>query len=378
MSALIDLSLSDFRSYAQASLRFDGASAYFFGPNGAGKTNLLEAISFFAPGRGLRSALAAEAGRREPGEAKGRAWGVSLQLEGALGPVQIGTGLERMGSTRRIVRIDGETVAPGRLLEHLRLVWLSPAQDRLFLDGRAERLKFFDRLVFADTPSHAVQVGLYEKALKARLRLLTEGQHDPVWLEGLEKQLSAAGIEILKARQATLETLQAEIDGRGDRPFPRAVLSLLGPSDGLARGKALGDLSEGDLMAGFLASRSRDGASGRSLYGPHRCDLYVLHREKNRPAAEGSTGEQKALILNLVLAQGARLSRVNSAPNPLILLDEVAAHLDPNRRAALFDETASLGLQTFFTGTEPALFDGLKGRALGVRVEAGGLHCMGE
>lgn len=372
-SALQSLALTDYRSYAAAELRAEGRSVFLFGPNGAGKTNLLEAISLLSPGRGLRGAALAEVGRRLPGEAVGRAWAVSAVVEGT----QIGTGVEAPGAARRIVRIEGETVPPGRLAEHLRPIWLTPAQDRLFLEAASERRRFFDRLVFAAEPIHAAHVGSYEKAMRERMRLLTaEEPADPSWLNALEARLAEAGALMAQARVRTLADLQAEIDTRGERPFPQARLALSGEWEQMAQtGADLAEI-EAKLAAALAAARPRDAAAGRALTGPHRGDLAVVHAQKDRPASECSTGEQKALILNLVLAQAARLSRAESAPNPILLLDEVAAHLDPLRRAALADEIAALGLQAFLTGTDEALFEDHKGRALGVRVDAAGLTVL--
>lgn len=376
-SALVRLSLSDFRSYAQAALEIEGGrSAFLFGPNGAGKTNLLEAVSLLAPGRGLRNAAIVEVGRRDPNEAQGRAWAVSAVVRHAEEEVRLGTGIETPQAARRTVRIEAETVAPGRLLEHLRLVWLTPAQDRLFAEGRVERLRFFDRLVFADEPAHASDVSTYEKALRERLRLLVDGPQDPDWLKVLEAGLGESGARVALARQRTVEGLRQEIEARAERPFPQAGLDLEGPAaEAAAAGKSEAEIA-GSIVDAMAKSRARDAAAGRSLSGPHRTELAVVHRERGRPAAECSTGEQKALILNLVLAQAARLSRAKSQPNPILLLDEVAAHLDPSRRAALFDEITALGLQAFLTGTEEALFEGLKGRAQGVRVERGTLSTV--
>ena len=276
----------------------------------------------------------------------------------------------RWARTRRVVRIEGESVQPGRLAEHVRPLWLTPAQDRLFIEGAAERRRFFDRLVFAAEPIHAAHAGAYERALRERSRLLADDASDPVWLTAVEARMADAGARIAEARAATRAALQAEIDGRGERPFPQADLGLSGEFEQLAlAGHALGEI-EDRLVAALAASRARDAAAGRALTGPHRCDLTIVHRERGRPAAECSTGEQKALILNLVLAQGARLSRAKSQPNPILLLDEVAAHLDQFRRAALTDEIEALGLQAFLTGTDEALFDHFKGRALGVCVDA--------
>jgi len=283
---------------------------------------------------------------------------------------KVGTGVGEPGAARRTVRIEGETVPPGRLADHLRQVWLTPAQDRLFLEGASERRRFFDRLVFAAVPRHAAHAQAYEKSNRERMRLLTDesGPPDAAWLDALEARLAEAGALMAEARAQTLAALQIEIDSRGMRPFPQARLSLTGEWEQMAAAGA-----EAKLAVALAAARPRDAAAGRALTGPHRGDLAVIHAEKDRPAAECSTGEQKALILNLVLAQSARLSRAESAPSPILLLDEVAAHLDRTRRAALFDEIEALGLQAFLTGTDEHLFEDLKGRAQGVRVDASGL-----
>ncbi|MBC6981484.1 DNA replication/repair protein RecF [Caulobacter sp. 17J80-11] len=375
-SSISRLALTDFRSYDRAELAPGGASVFLFGPNGAGKTNLLEAVSFLTPGRGLRNAAVVEVGRRAPDERTGRAWSVAAEVELDGEPYRLGTGVETPTAARRTVRLEGETVAPGRLLDLVRPVWLTPAQDRLFLEGRSDRLKFYDRLVFADDAGHAAAVAAYEKALRERTRLLVDGPADPAWLGALEARLGEAGARMASARAATLAALQAEIDARVDRPFPQAALSLSGPFERAAAAGAGYDALAADIAEAMRRSRDRDAAAGRALAGPHRTDLEVVHRERGRPAAECSTGEQKALILNLVLGQAARLSRAKAQPNPILLLDEVAAHLDRSRRAALFDEITALGLQAFLTGTDEALFEDLKGRALGVRVDAGRLTVL--
>ena len=375
---LARLTLTDFRSYARADLVLDGRPVYLVGPNGAGKTNLLEAISLFTPGRGLRGSSLAEVGRRMPGETVGRAWTVAAVISADGEETQLGTGAETPGAGRRTVRIAGETLPPGRLAEHLRQVWLTPAQDRLFLEGAAERRRFFDRLVFAAIPRHAAHAQAYERAQRERMRLLTDAREggaapDPGWLDALEARLAEAGALMAEARATTLTALQAEIDGRGERPFPQARLSLTGQWEQMsAAGAEIADI-EAKLARALAEARPRDAAAGRALTGPHRGDLSVIHAEKDRPAAECSTGEQKALILNLVLAQAARLARSQTSPSPLLLLDEVAAHLDSRRRGALFDEIEALGLQAFLTGTDEHLFEGLAGRAQGVRVEGSGL-----
>ena len=367
------LTLTDFRSYASATLPIQAGTVVLHGPNGAGKTNLLEALSLFTPGKGLRGATAPEMGRREPGEATGRAWAVAAVITDAEGETKLGTGVQSAGAARRIVRIDGETAPPGRLLDHLRPVWATPEQDRLFSDARADRLRFFDRLVFAADPSHAAAVSAYEKALRERLRLLTDGAEgqpaDPLWLDALEIRLGEAGARAALARAGALATLQTAIDARADRPFPQADLGLTGEAEGLAATGSDADAIAAHIRDGMARARPRDAAAGRSLFGPHRSDLTALHREKNRPAAEGSSGEQKALVLNLILAQITRLA-TDAAP-PVLLLDEAPAHLDTARRAALFDEIETLGLQAFMTGTEADLFSPLKGRAQLVRVADG-------
>ena len=372
-SALLSLTLTDFRSYDHAALETEGRSVFLFGPNGAGKTNLLEAISLFSPGRGLRGVAIAELGRRTPGEAVGRAWSVSARVQTGEEETRIGTGVEAPGAARRIVRIEGETVPPGRLGDLIRPIWLTPAQDRLFLEGPSERRRFFDRLVFAAEPAHAIHASAYERAMRERGRLLSEPGPDPAWLTALEAQMAESGALMATARARTLQALQAEVDARAERPFPQAELQLTGDWEKLAASGLEAPEIQARLAPALERARDRDAAAGRALTGPHRGDLAVVHREKDRPAAECSTGEQKALILNLVLAQAARLSRAESSPNPILLLDEAAAHLDARRRAGLFDEIEALGLQAFLTGVDEQLFEDLKGRARGVRVDAGQL-----
>ncbi|WP_443748837.1 DNA replication/repair protein RecF [Asticcacaulis solisilvae] len=364
--ALQSLSLTEFRSYERLDFALDGRSIYLFGQNGAGKTNLLEAVSVLNPGKGLRGAGFSDLGRRLPDEMRGRAWGVAATFGEGETEVRLATGSDPRDPNKRTVRIDGEPAPAARLIEHVRLIWLTPAQDRLFIEARSERLRFFDRLTYAAEPTHAAVVSAYEKALRERLKLLTDGPPDDAWLTLLEQKLGETGTAMILARRRAVEALQAEIETHAG-PFPKADLGLAGDlADDLA-GSGLNT----HIINGFRQSRARDAAASRSLFGPHRMDFTVIHRDKNRPAAEGSTGEQKALLLNVILAQGARLAKAESSSPPILLLDEVAAHLDPGRRHALFDETHALGLQTLFTGTDQGLFDGLKSRALGVRVDGG-------
>ena len=371
-AALLRLTLTDFRSYPGAALALDGRPVALWGPNGAGKTNLLEAVSLLAPGKGLRNAPAAEVGRRATGEPAGRPWAVSAVAAGADGETRLGTGLEP-GAVRRTVRIEGEPAAAGRLSDHLRLVWLSPAQDRLFQEPASERRRFLDRLAFAAEPAHAGHAAAYEGAVRQRTRLLADAREsgrpaDPAWLDALEARMAESGEAVAAARARTVAALSEEIDARADRPFPRAGLALAGdwaaPTPDYAP----------RLAAALREARGRDAAAARALIGPHRADLHVVLRLNGRPASDGSTGEQKALVLNLALAQAARLARASDAPHPIVLLDEVAAHLDPDRRAALFDEITALGLQAFLTGTDRAVFGALGGRAQMIHVRDGALE----
>jgi DNA replication and repair protein RecF len=364
------LSLANFRSYAEATLEADGRTCFLFGSNGAGKTNLLEAISFFSPGRGLRGAATNEVGRREVGEDQGRAWAVAADIAIENDVVSIGTGIETPDAPRRVARADGDSVPVSTLAEHLRPIWLTPAHDRLFSGAAGDRRRFLDRLVFSWLPSHASDVAAYERAQRERTRLLGADQADFAWLNALEAQAAGSGARIASARAETVRALNVEIDARGGRPFPCATIDLSGEWDRMALDGAKLDEIEGRLARALSGARGRDAAAGRALCGPHRTDLAVVERASGRPAAECSTGEQKALILNLILAQAARLSRAIHAPNPILLLDEVAAHLDAERRAALFDEIDALSLQAFLTGTDEALFEAIAERALGVRVDA--------
>jgi DNA replication and repair protein RecF len=258
-------------------------------------------------------------------------------------------------------------------------MWLTPAQDRLFLDPPSERRRFLDRLVLAAEPVHGAWASDYEKAQRERGRLLAE-QPDPAWLTALEARMAKAGARLAMGRAATVKALRTEIALREGRPFPRARLVLTGPWERMAEDGEGGGADfariESALAEALAQGRARDAAAGRALDGPHRGDLAVFDVDKDRPAAECSTGEQKALVLNLVLAQAARLSRAESAPTPILLLDEVAAHLDPIRRAALFDEIEALALQAFLTGTDEQLFEALKGRAMGVHAEASRLTVL--
>ena len=358
------LLLSSFRSYGALELELAPCPGVLLGPNGAGKTNLLEALSLFAPGRGLRGARLGELARREEGQPSERQetpprWAVSLDLEGPQGRRQLGTGLDPAAEERRQVHIDG---APQRgqskLAEVLSLVWLTPQMDGLFREGASERRRFLDRLVSAHDPSHGSRVNAYDYALRERQRLFREGISDADWLTSLEDSLARHGVALAAARRAAVARLDAAA-AEGVGPFPAAALELDCSLDGwLAEAPALA--VEDRMKAALAAARRRDRESGTTELGPHRSDLCVQLREKALPAALGSTGEQKALLISLILAH-ARLLKAARGQGPLLLLDEVAAHLDADRRAALFAEVLALESQAWLTGTDASDFVGLQG-----------------
>jgi len=371
-SGLSRLVVTNFRSYARAELALDGRPVVLTGENGAGKTNLLEAVSLLSPGRGLRGVPYAEIARDDGAGG----WAVAATLETAQGPLRIGTGIEPgvEPARSRSVRIDGEVAGPSALAAHVRTVWLTPAMDRLFVDGASERRHFFDRLVTGFDPAHGARVNAYDRALRERNRLLADDVFDDAWLGGLETQMAEHGVAIAAARVETLARLRGALEAAETHAFPRAEVAL----DGMLEA-ALGNEAAVDLEDGFrrelAAMRGRDAAAGRALSGPHRTDLAVRHVEKDREARSCSTGEQKALLIGIVLAN-ARLLAARGTP-PLLLLDEIAAHLDGRRRAALFDEIAALGLQAFMTGADPSLFETLGARAQNFRVTRGAIESAG-
>ena len=362
------LVLADFRGYGAARLQVSAAPVVLFGPNGAGKTNLLEALSFLAPGRGLRRARLGEIDRRlrtpegALGEPAGGAWAIHASLETPEGALEIGTGREASEtSERRVLLIDGESAkSQAALARHLGVVWLTPAMDRLFVEGGSARRRFLDRLVYGFDAEHAQRVSAYEQAMRERARLLRDGPLDASWLTALEGTMAETGIAIAAARRETVARLdQASAEAIG--PFPATRLALTGEIEALLeRLPALG--AEDEMRTRLKELRRQDAESGTTLLGPHRSDLAVRHAITGMPAAEGSTGEQKALLIAIVLAH-ARLQAALRDRAPLLLLDEVAAHLDPARRGALFGEILWLGGQAWLTGTDAALFEGLRGRA---------------
>ena len=355
------LIVTDFRCYASARLEIDGRPVVLTGANGAGKTNLLEAVSFLAPGRGLRRAKLSEVDRLA-GDAGG--WAVAARLGTSLGPIDIGTGRDMAaanGVERRVVRIDGETAKSQSVLaDHISMAWLTPQMDRLFLDGASGRRRFFDRLAYGADPAHAGRVSAYEQALRERARLLKQGRADARWLAALEEQMAAGGIAIAAARQALVARLNQACE-MSTGPFPRAALALEGSVDHWLDDMPALD-AEDKLRAALADNRRLDAETGGAAEGPHRSDIVARHIEKDMPAALCSTGEQKALLIAITLAH-ARAQTAETGVAPILLLDEVAAHLDETRRVALYDEICALGSQAWLTGTDRALFEPFAGRA---------------
>jgi DNA replication and repair protein RecF len=353
------LKLGDFRNYAGLSLDLDARHVVLTGENGAGKTNLMEAVSFLSPGRGLRRAAYADVAR--VGAETG--FSVFAELDGMDGPVEIGTGTAgaEEGQTRRL-RLNGTTAKTvDELLDHLRVLWLTPAMDGLFTGGSGDRRRFLDRLVLSLDPEHGRRATDYERAMRSRNKLLSEGRADPVWLTGLERQMAELGIAMALARQEMLGLLAGLVDRNHEGGvFPAADLALSGFLDGEWHRPAF-DLEE-QYLEMMKNGRYRDAAAGRTLDGPHRSDLLIRHRAKNMEAARCSTGEQKALLVGLVLAH-ARLVGNMTGHAPILLLDEIAAHLDEGRRAALFDLVDDLRGQAFMTGTDQSMFSALGDRA---------------
>ena len=339
--AITALILSQFRSHKAARLAFDGRPVAIVGPNGAGKTNILEAVSLLSPGRGLRRAGADEIARKP--ESLG--WKITANLHGFGADHQVETWAE--GGEARAVRIDGKLATQTALGRIARVLWLVPAMDRLWIEAAEGRRRFLDRLTLSFAPDHAEAVLAYEKAMRDRNRLLKDQITDPHWYGALESQMAQAGALITANREAALARLHAA-QADAETAFPRADLTLIG-EDAADLGPALAD------------NRRRDMAAGRTLIGPHRADLAAMFTAKATPAAQCSTGEQKALLISLILANARALSTDLGAA-PILLLDEVAAHLDTARRAALYDEICALGAQALMTGTEANLFDSLGAR----------------
>jgi DNA replication and repair protein RecF len=379
------LTLQDFRNFRQAELDCDGRIVVLTGENGAGKTNILEAVSLLAPGRGLRGARLGELERygssnRMPADhlsgdlgAGLGAWAISARVMTPEGPRQIGTGrdvaaLER-GRDRRVVRLDGEAAKGQQALgEVLAAVWLTPKMDRLLEEGPSARRRFLDRLVFGFDPAHAGRIAAYEQALRERARLLKTGSGEVPWLDSLEQTMAERSVAIAAARRETVGRLAGACAEASDA-FPRAGLGLAGDAEtGLADAPAVE--VEAGLRRRLAADRARDGETGGAQVGAHRCDLTVTHLPRDLPASLCSSGEQKALMLSIVLAH-ARLVALDRGAPPLILLDEVAAHLDSTRRQALFGALLEIGAQAWMSGTDLANFEALGAGAQHFKVDDG-------
>lgn len=356
--ALDRISLSNFRNHRETALEGAGRFNLLVGENGAGKTNILEALSLFAPGRGLRRAALSEmAAANGPG---GFAVGVSLMAEG--GPVRLGTFVEADRPSRRLVRVNGAEASAAGLGEWLALAWLTPAMDRLFADSAGARRRYMDRLALALDPLHARHASRYEATLRERNRLLS-GEETPeaAWLDGVEAQMARHGAALAQGRAALVEDLAEALAALPDETFARPTVSYVagGPTDDLA------------LTDALRRSRGTDRAAGRTLLGPNRDELAVVMAGKGLPADQASTGEQKAMLIAITLAHADLAARGRPS---LLLLDEVAAHLDPTRRDALFERLRGSGAQVWFTGTEIAPFEALAGEAAVWRVDNGGVR----
>nr|WP_294851600.1 DNA replication/repair protein RecF [uncultured Sphingomonas sp.] len=332
------LVLNNFRNYHDLVLGAGAGFNLLFGGNGSGKTNILEAVSLLTPGRGLRQVALSDIARTDgPG-----GFAIAAKLEPGS---DVGTGTLPTTPDRRQVRINGTTASVNSLSEWLSVLWLTPAMDRLFTESAGGRRRFLDRLVLALEPGHASHAARYEAATRARNKLLADPDHaDPDWLTALELGMAEHGQAVAEARARTVSALSDVIAAAPDAGFPRASLALEG-------------WTATDLAAQLRANRGRDAAAGRTTEGPHRQDLVVTHLGKGQPAARGSTGEQKALLIGIILAHAALVAERRGAP-PILLLDEVAAHLDPNRRLALFERLSGKG-QVWMTATEPSLFEGI-------------------
>ncbi|GGF92670.1 MULTISPECIES: DNA replication/repair protein RecF [Rhizobium] len=353
------LKLTDFRNYAAASLVLDSRHVVLTGENGAGKTNLMEAISFLSPGRGFRRAVLTDVTR--VGADGGFA--IFVDLDGMQGEVAIGTGTEPGDgeSVSRKLRINSTPAkSTEELSDHLNVLWLTPSMDGLFTGSSSDRRRFLDRLVLSLDPTHARRASDFERSMRSRNRLLSEGRFDPAWLTAIETQMAELGIAMAAARHEMLGLLQSLSVNSAETPFPTPALALEGFMDG-GMDRPAADLEE-DYLIALRNGRGRDAAAGRTLEGPHRVDLLVRHQEKNIEASRCSTGEQKALLIGLILAH-ARLTADMTGFAPILLLDEIAAHLDEGRRATLFDLVDGLGGQAFMTGTDQSMFVALGDRA---------------
>lgn len=376
--AVARLMLTNFRSYGMLDLHVEPHHVVLTGPNGAGKTNVLEALSMLGPGRGLRGARLGELARSVAGETAQRPWAVSATLSAAGGETQLGVGYmpggEDAGVAKRAVRIDGVAVAnPAQLAERLRLIWLAPSMDGLFTEGVSERRRFLDRSIASFDPAHARLWAAYEIAMRERLGALKAGAQS-AWLTALERTMAENGVAVAASRLAGVKTLAQAMAGQRASAFPRADVALAGEIERLLEQSPAVEVE--DCFADRLAqARGADLEAGRSSAGPHLTDFVVRHHEKARDAQACSTGEQKALLIRVVLAT-ASLPAPGAPETPVLLLDEVAAHLDEARRRALVEEIEALNLQAWMTGTDAALFSALEGRAQFCRVADGQIRPM--
>ncbi len=376
--ALKTLRLVNFRSYSDATLDVPSGPVVLAGHNGTGKTNCLEAISLLSPGRGLRGARLGEMQRKAPHDTNAQEaedgfllgtslWTVAATLERTDGSWEVGTGLALLSpgaNAKRVTHLNGAPAQSADFVDLAPMLWLTPAQDRLFLDGAGDRRRFLDRLVFGLDGGHSKRTNRYDRAMRERLRLLKEGRFDPVWLDGLEENMAVEGIALTEARENMIALLNEELALRGEAGnFPCAHLALEDGLDGASDAVA--------LQEKFSALRRRDGESGRTNVGPHIGDLRVRHTLKRADARDCSTGEQKALLISIVLANAWLQKRRKTESAPILLLDEIVAHLDSERRAALFEEILSLSAQAWMTGTDSSLFTPLAGDAVLVSIEAG-------
>jgi DNA replication and repair protein RecF len=363
------LKLSDFRNYTELTLPLGPGHVVLTGENGSGKTNLIEAVSFLSPGRGLRRASYDDVARTSGHD--GFAIHASLDCM-IYGDAEIGTGTAGGGEGGRKVRINSNAASGDELLDYARILWVVPSMDGLFTGGASDRRRFLDRMVLAIDTSHGKRVLDYEKAMRSRNRLLSDGNSDNQWLDAIESQMAELGIAIAAARSEAMRLIAAMIERLpAEGPFPKADCFLEGTLEQRIGLEAALDLEE-DFRRTMRDGRARDRAAGRTLEGPHRTDLIVQHRPKSMPAALCSTGEQKALLIGLILAH-ARLTGELSGMAPILLLDEIAAHLDTGRRAALFGILDDLGGQAFMTGTDRSLFEALEGDAQFFNVAGGEL-----
>jgi DNA replication and repair protein RecF len=372
------LTLTNFRSYHAAGLAVEDGPVVLVGPNGAGKTNLLEAISFLAPGRGLRRATLDEAAFSE-GDG---GWAVSAEVEGALGLVTLGTGIEPPAgeetTSARKCRIDREPVASAAAFaDHLRVIWLVPAMDQLFNGPAGERRRFIDRLVLAVDAEHAGRVNALERSLRSRNRLLESPRPDPHWLDASEHETAELAVAVAAARAETVRRLAAALAANRapDAAFPSAEIALEGWMEALVLSHPAVEV-EDRYRAVLKENRARDAAAGRTLDGPHLTDLAVVYEPKGIAARDASTGEQKALLIGLVLAHAGLVADMTGMA-PIVLLDEVVAHLDPGRRAALYAALDRLGAQVWMTGADPAAFAEIAGRAQAFEVAPGRVQRKG-